>query len=536
MKRRWIRGITLCLMTTLLFCACEEYKPAVKPSGTQSADSGTATETIETAETHEAPFTVTLTDENGNRYTPPADAPLTVKWYDGFSVHESPMDAAGMASIQGLDGDYQVTLGNLPDGYTYNPNIYKATNDERDVTIQLHKLISTTGRGDQRYQAIEIQDPGVYCVELTTAEQEVFYQFAPKTNGQYVVESWVDTTADTVNPYANYYGANVSYKEFRYTQNDGGASAAYTHNFLLDFAIASESISQNGSAVFTFGVKAGSKTGEYPVKVYFQVRRHDDYSLDHPDEVLIMPTETLVKQPDYPGYTFVGAESEAIAFGNRKIFDGSRYKLYEKSEGGDGYYHLYDAATDTYGPILYAKIASPCRFFEDPFTTVEYHGNKALTLSNGTENYKLFIEGFDYPNSETLSSNPNGKPPYFCSMDCPCRKNMTNDSVEVLGVVGACFDTCEDLYCQEHCRRLPKEMMGMDGYGQRNKDGELEFCNEDGCYAVTPELKDFLQKYSESQRLFMDGNGIVELHETIAVYADDDDQWLFACGYYVPNT
>ncbi len=535
MKERIMRISALCMAALLLFCACEEYKPAVgnpggTPSGTTPAESDTNAITDESGEVVGYTFTATILDENGNTYIPPADKPMLVQWTDGYSVYEAPVDASGKAVVEGLDGDYTVTLTHIPDGYAYNPNIYSATNDEPNVTLQLHKIIETQGRGEQKYQSIVIQDLGVYCVEIKSETQEVFFEFAPRQNGQYVVESWVDTTANRVNPYANYYGANVSYKEFRFTQDDGGATATYTRNFLLDFSIADENISNNGAAAFTFGVMAGQKAGEYPVKVCFEVRRKDDYALNQPVDKLIMPTETLVKQPDYPNHEFVGAESDVVAFGGRKVFDGSRFKLWEKSAGGDGYYHLYDAETDTYGPILYAKISSACRFMEDPFTTVEYHGNKALTLSNGTENYKIFIEGFSYPNSETLSVNPQGKPPYFCTMDCPCRLNGTNDSMEVLGVAGACYDTCDVKECAENCRRIPAEypaMMGLKGYG--------ELTNSDGCYAVTPELKDFLQKYSESQRLFMDGNGFVETHETIQVYASDADQWLFACGYYVPQ-
>ena len=43
-------------------------------------------------------------------------------------------------------------------------------------------------------------------------------------------------------------------------------------------------------------------------------------------------------------------------------------------------------------------------------------------------------------------------------------------------------------------------------------------------------MKEFLQKFSISQRLFFDGNGFVE---STGVYAAEEDQWLFACGYYV---
>ena len=54
--------------------------------------------------------------------------------------------------------------------------------------------------------------------------------------------------------------------------------------------------------------------------------------------------------------------------------------------------------------------------------------------------------------------------------------------------------------------------------------------NRDGVYAVTEELRDFLQSYSVSQRLFNDGNGWAE---TAAGYLSAEEyQWLFNCGVY----
>ena len=64
------------------------------------------------------------------------------------------------------------------------------------------------------------------------------------------------------------------------------------------------------------------------------------------------------------------------------------------------------------------------------------------------------------------------------------------------------------------------------------KGGYSDYVNTDGCYGVTQELKEFLQKYSISQLLFFDGNGFVETHPTISIFAAEEDQWLFACGYY----
>ena len=106
--------------------------------------------------------------------------------------------------------------------------------------------------------------------------------------------------------------------------------------------------------------------------------------------------------------------------------------------------------------------------------------------------------------------------PYFCIMSCPCR--MKGDCV------GACTPACTK--CSSDCRRCPQTAIGQKGYA--------DYCNADGVTPVTQELQEFLQKYAVSQRLFMDGNGYAETSVDPTYEATEEDQWLFACGYYLP--
>ena len=114
------------------------------------------------------------------------------------------------------------------------------------------------------------------------------------------------------------------------------------------------------------------------------------------------------------------------------------------------------------------------------FNMVEYVGNKALTVSNGTENYKFFIES-------------------YASAQQMC--------MQVLGGAIECS----------------KEYEGLLGYAS--------IVNSDGAAPVTRELMEFLQKYSVNQVLFMDGDGWAETGEP-PYESTEKDQWLFACGYY----
>lgn len=529
MKRNLISLTAALVALLLLLSACGEYNPAVKDPGNEHVSGNQTDEntpvTDEEGNVDENPFTVTMT-YNGEVYIPSEENPISVQWSDGFSIHTAPIGSDGVARVGGLDGDYRVNLTAIPEGYTYNPNAYTATNNSRNIEIQLHKIVTTRGHGDQLYNAIEIKNTGLYCVELTSPTHEIFFEFAPPKSGTYSVESWMDTIDNKVNPQAKYYGANAFYKQLQFVADDGGAEGTYTKNFKLDVQIADEMISDGGQVTFSFGILSTSTDNQYPIKVYFAITLDGEFSLNLSESQLMFPSdEHLERAPDYDKskYEFVGAEfPETVGSNTANVFDGKNYKLWPISEGGDNYYHLYDEAkypeTHGYGPVLYAYVSQACRFMDASFTTVEMRGNKALTVSKGTENYKLFIEGFD----GLIVDPPGDNGPYFCVTNCPCRMENRCESAQKGFSNGACTEDCDK--CHVDCRHCPEEAFGMQGYG--------DYCNSDGVAAVTEELKAFLQKYSVNQLLFFDGNGFVETNPSVSVYAAEDDQWLFACGYY----
>ncbi len=501
MKLKNLLIALLALALLLGAVACGEYNGPIKRPDESGPTDETGGET-DTEAGEDTSFSVTLT-LNGEPFIPTEDEPLNAQWTDNFSFHAATFDENGKATVEGLDGDYKVTLSSVPSGLAYNPNAYTADNENRHIEIELYDITKTRGDGDDLYRCIALSDPGVYQVTLDSASHVVLYEFIPRANGQYSVESWVDVTANDINPLLDVYTGSVAWKQFAYTQNDGGAVSQYTKNFKYEVKVADENI---GNA-FTFGVKCDTKDGKYPVTVTFVVQFNGGFSWNRTDSMLMLPTEQLKHAPAYDAsqYTFVGAE---VNLGGRNVFDGDMYALNPE----DGYYHLIDTTTgQPTGPILFAKVSQPCRFFDDAFTTLEYHGNKALTVSDGTENYKLFIEGW----SSMMSMGQSMDMGYFCAADCPC---WTSNACP-----GACVEGCEN--CTDQCTPCPEEAIGASGYA--------DYCNVDGCYPVTAELKDFLQKYSISQLLFRDGQGFVETSDVISVFATEDDQWLFACGYYV---
>lgn len=523
MKKSFILLLIVLLLVSMT--ACGEYRPPLQgpEDGPSDSEPGTPPDSPGNPEDDPDAFTVSIR-YNGQPYIPKAKDEMKAQWTDGFSFYVADFGTDGVARVSGLDGDYQVTLKGLPEGYLYNPNAYVATNDKKNIVIDIYKPIRTSGYGTGMYDCIEISKTGVYRVQLTDAEHKVFFQYAPSTSGTYSVESWVSTAEGNYNPMVDVYTGSVAYKTFSYTLNDGGISSGYTQNFKHIVEIADEQISTGGQAVFTFAVHADSKNGIYPLYVDIAIQLNGSFSLGLGNEEMIIPTEDFIQTPEYDPseYTFKWAETTTKGVEGRYEYDGSMFKLWPREEGGDGYYHVYDAETGTYGEILYAKISQPHRFTELAFTHIEDPGNKSLTVY-GTENHKLFIQGLP----ALLVDQPGDAGMYFCILDCPC--------LSAKNCYGVCGESCTS--CHADCRRLPDdivaEIQAANGEIPKRLLGYASFTNSDGVYAVTEEIRHFLQGFSVSQRYFADGQGWVESNPTVKVDATEEDQWLFACGYYV---
>ena len=511
--------IALLLLISMLFSfvACGEYNPPVDntPTDSEQDDNGGSNNNDSqggTAQRGEA-FTATVT-LNGKVYTPPTvnddSLALKVRWTDGKSYQTVNLGADGKAECYGLDGEYSVTLINLPDGYTYNPNVYTATNDNRDVVIELLPITATRGDGSDPYKCIQLSGTGVYRAKVTHNGQEIFYEFEPTRAGTYRIESMVDISAGMYDPVIDVYSGSSQFKIRDKRIDGGGASGGYTTNFKYVVNIDEKFIGN----VFTFAVMLEGKDATYPTYVDFIISYEGGYNYDFITSDFVYP-EFISKGFNYSDYASYLADDRAkygdsdfkiasVKIDGKNVFDQQYFRLNEE----DGYYHVYDeekyAQYGGWGPVLYANITIPTFFIDSPFNTIEYAGNKNLTISNGTENYKLFIEGY----SALVGDNVW----YFCISTCPCRE--TNG--------GCCPIENRCTKCTSDCRHIPAKYVGQRGYADIAIEGRCP---------VTAELKDFLQKYAVSQKLFSDGNGWAE-HSSPRYDAYEDSMWLFACGYY----
>ena len=434
------------------------------------------------------------------------------QWSDGYTMIVSKFDDQGVALATGLDGDFTVTLSDVPGDYTYNVNGYVTNNDQREIVIDLYRLYESkeSGSGWIYPEVKELGFQGVYTITINDPNERVKCRFTPVESGYYVIESWVSVAEDNINPTYDYYYGSPAYAYYGWTIEDGGAEGSYTKNFRDVRRIRDDEISN----VFIFAVGATAKDNQYPVTIQVSVLKVAEYD-DSASKTIMIPTEELRYALEGKGsYTNYWTRQP----NGTNLLDDTKCKLWAAEDGGDGYYHIYDeelyAETNGWGPTLYAEITRS-NIAGAALNTIEWQGqgNNMLTIGEMDHlyDYKQFIEGF-----ESLATEHGGifVGTNYCVDGCPCHPEK--------GIM-ACQEGCKK--CHKDCTQVSPELWGTYGYANA--------VNSDGVYPVTQELKDFLQLYAESHNLFCDGTGDLEL---AGLASDQDSMWLWAVGYYTGDT
>lgn len=435
-------------------------------------------------------FTVTLV-KDGVTYTN-TDG-IYAQWVNRLGVYDAPL-VNGVATIEGLDGEYHVTLSALPQEkgkeFTYDCNGYMVNNNKRDIKIELLEILYASG-GMNGWT--ELRSLGTYRANVRTRTQELFYYYYPQEPGWYSITSWVDTTANKINPKVKIYNGNAfsGFKVLDREVDSGGSVGTYTKNFRFEVKINRDEVGNNQ----IFGVMADSVAG-YPAQVDFTVKYEGEYiRQDSGDPVYAEGPFYTGREPSGT-FTYIYKDNPKgpDKYGNPTYnLDGFNLKLKESGDEA-GYYHLYDevkyASNDGWGPMLFAKLTKDT----EVFWTIDpsgYHVDGGfnwnwLGMDGGM--ISCIIGAYDYA--------------YMIS------NSKDDDGVQHIG------------------------------YAQ--------YCNSYGLHPVTEEIKNFLQGYAVREWLFDDGEGYAENSELNTILNDkgsvdkpglclqssEDNQWLFACGYY----
>ncbi len=501
--KKLITLIISVLVAAVFFAGCGGVytPPIISGGGSQGSGSGTGQGGQQTDPPEDGyTFTVTLT-EGGNPYSPKPGQEITARWSgdDGHN-YEATFNMLGVATQSGMDGDFKVTLSNLPDNYTYNPNGIYANNNHRDVTVELLPIITPAGTSqgtNYDTDCIVLQQTGTYRVQLNDRDQIVYFEYSPPRHGKYFIESWVDVSANEINPKANYHVGTSAWHNPNYQEYDGGgASSSFTKNFR--FVAENPEGYQN---VFCLGIHADCVSSDlYPVTVDFTITYEGEASDPEGETVVIEANGPFLRE--YGGRYFdeegsfhefveeVNGNLDDIAY--IKNADGTVTDLIKRHD--DGFYYVTDRDTGEESKI-YVMLSKNTAYFKnyvaedctDAFLHNDYFHREWSQLDDGhlhTFPLRLGIGDYNY----------------------------------------------DEFYYKDY----HEFMQAYTGYEPGDVNGPVyndskSHCNKDGAHPVNDELKTFLQEYAKHYLIFRDGFGN---GEGIGINSSENFMWLFACGIY----
>lgn len=326
-----------------------------------------------------------------------------------------------------MDGEYTVSVS-LGSGYAYKADDYLATNKKKHIVVKVYPAQNLRTHTWDSLSAIQTVSPGnVYAAYCTTLQTNKFGVMQPDSVYFYmprgcVLETWCSVTDNTVTPAINAYCANT-YSGFVNPSAvaciGGGSSGSFTKNIVVSWELYPELDERNCNL---FGISAITVSGDYNATVYFRVT--GSISHNNPDST---PQYTIqkVEAKEKDLMKIINPEGKFVYNYRRTdlILRGDMYKLFKvgttDSAGheGDGYYHVYDAETDTYGAILFAMLTHDNELFEtgdDRDFAKEKDTGFLFTLISLTQNgkdYSDFFGTISQPKNYAVYANSDGAHP-----------------------------------------------------------------------------------------------------------------------------
>ncbi|MDE6849951.1 MAG: hypothetical protein K2J54_01360 [Clostridia bacterium] len=497
------------LLLAVFFAGCGEYKPPENSGSNPNLPSNPVDPNppVDPDDPEADYFTVTLTHYDGSPFTSADYSMITelqAQWtevVDGNNraeVYRAQFNENGVARIGFRNSEFKVTLvmtERFASAYTYDPNPARPERmdelvtyrDKQDVTVPLYALKSI---GELRYMNIGSVNTGYYLLNETGAysytlksrtDKQMFF-YNPQLLGEYSFMTLIDVTADEINPIVDLHrgqaGAYVNPTP-ELTQNDGGAEGKYTKNIWLKYQISEDEVAGGSLNCLMFNLYSESeKPDAYPLTVYFIIERDGEFTRPVEESVTVPVTEDFTKTPETPEGTFrfVGAripkkDGAGYETNTQHILNEKHVKYYDPESGGDGYYYYINVSTND--------------FYREADGTVSAQYRLYAMITGNNQVHDMFTN--------------------------PLLARGLNWVTGSSGVTKNYYDFITD------------RIKGYSGH-----------VNRDGAYPVNAELRQFLQDYAVSQRLFNDGNGFAEwaAPDGPDYNSDEDSQWLYACGLY----
>lgn len=550
------RILNIILLSSLFFVSsCGEIKDE-NPKVTSKPQESTSI----TPPEEDITFSTTLT-YNGDIF-PGIDDDIKAVWQNKNEYYEAAFDENGIASVTGLSGEYYVSLTKCPKNYTYDPNAIIVNNENPTSDIKLYKLNKpSSGKGKDLFNNVykinnfEPKYEGqtiVFETTISSASEVVYYEFEPKVAGTYKIESMVSIFDNTINPKALKYYEGPQSTAYLDQEVDSGGSlldGGYTKNFSFEVNFAESHINSTaGSNVAKFGIKAEiSDLIEYPVTISYKMVYCGGYTLTKVNRVIKYAEEIYYKRDANGNYIYDNEGNHILNY--VKVEDPNDYVVdikYDEAHNSTFYNQLidssyvYDGVNNRYLKRRFELIdgnyvQSPTGKYILESTMLEVQktssyqelGNYSkLIISNGS---LILSEDFLYYNEDDgyYYYVEDGQEYRLCVNLTGTSLFFDTSLVHFEDEGGSLFSTiATNEYDEDTGLRI------IENYKYFLDAEYAPICNSDGLCYVNKELKEFLDKVSNAGNFFFDGNGWCE---NTGVYATEESQWLFACGFYKTN-
>lgn len=213
----------------------------VKHQGKQTTFNIVVTEPVKEKEY----FTVKVLYPDGT----PVAGGVTVQWCDAKGCNDAKVNDKGIATLEKEEGEYEVHLLNVPEGYTHDPHFYTSNVSNKNIEIKLVALSELTGEGTS--SSPFVVSTSAYSVTFTEEEMNdiKYFSFIPTESGNYTLKAFVSDT-QFVDPYLGFLGSDINgnpdvsgniegEKYFDHTITDAQAGTTYYFMIMLEDQIKS---------------------------------------------------------------------------------------------------------------------------------------------------------------------------------------------------------------------------------------------------------------------------------------------------------
>lgn len=550
--KKLIRLIPLAAIAFSLTSCGEIINPDSETNSSETESSTTTDKKEDTKNIIEYKITVMLA---GTENTYPGNGKLQIILQNNKSTITAELGEDGSAIIKAPEGEYYARLSGQPGAYVYDPNETVVNTQNREGIINLYsKAKPTGGSGVDKFTNVytidnlnkfEVGTTYYYQATIKNQSDVVYYEFRPSVAGTYKIESCVSMFDNLINPKVlKYYSGPVASGFLDSEIDKGGQSldGGYTKNFAFTSSFTERSIGN----VQKFGIKADVMAGlqDYPVNITFKITYVGDAEQSYVYREIKYAEDIYYKRSDNGNYLKDSNDNYIIEY--EQISEGASDHFNENYDENHNtaFFNklLYGDTFSQSGTNYYYKARYRLEngeYILDP--TGDYVRKLQLPISSGTgytecANFDGMIKnGKTVLDSTQCFLNPKDGIWYMWSDSSHTQAyRLFTTFTNTTKYLEIAIDHLEDeggkgVSSVSTSRYTEDGKRIIENY-KRFVEAELTDCeNSQGYVCVTDEIKTVLNIISNNNQYFFDGNGWCEDDGT---YADEDSQWLFACGFY----